>query len=379
MKKRIIAVQLPNSTAGSTLILQQTLEVLSSSNEIHLFTRVVHGNEFQPTINGITQHTFYFKQYRSKVMNFLSLLLSHLFLFIKLLRFISNNDIVYLNSLSVSGAALAARFKKCKTVYHVHEINIWPAFIKKMICAVADNYTSHIIFVSGYAAQFYNFKNAKTTVIYNVLPHEFGLKAAGINCPNNKSPFTVSMICPLTPGKGVYEFIRIASKMPRIKFVLVLDASQKEIDRFIEEVNPAGNCILIRKQEDILFVYAESHLVMNLSKPCECVTIFGMSILEAMSCGRPVIVPRASSVSELIDDGVEGFCLNAAYENSIIAAIGRLSSDVRMYNCFAAAAREKSLFFTQQKFSRAIAEVFDTAGSACVIKNENLLQFETGY
>ena len=46
---------------------------------------------------------------------------------------------------------------------------------------------------------------------------------------------------------------------------------------------------------------------------------FGLVMIEAMSCGTPVIAYRAGSVPEVIDDGVTGFIVND--ESDAVAAI----------------------------------------------------------
>jgi len=57
------------------------------------------------------------------------------------------------------------------------------------------------------------------------------------------------------------------------------------------------------------------HLI-NFDEP------FGLSVVEAMACGTPVIAINRGSMPELIDDGVTGFLVDSVEE--AIAAVGRL-------------------------------------------------------
>lgn len=57
------------------------------------------------------------------------------------------------------------------------------------------------------------------------------------------------------------------------------------------------------------------HLI-NFDEP------FGLSVVEALACGTPVIAYRRGSMSELIDDGVTGFLV--ANFDEAVAAIGRI-------------------------------------------------------
>jgi hypothetical protein len=49
---------------------------------------------------------------------------------------------------------------------------------------------------------------------------------------------------------------------------------------------------------------------------------FGLSVVEALACGTPVIAYRRGSMPELIDDGVTGFLVDSFDE--AVAAIGRI-------------------------------------------------------
>jgi glycosyltransferase involved in cell wall biosynthesis len=59
------------------------------------------------------------------------------------------------------------------------------------------------------------------------------------------------------------------------------------------------------------------HLI-NFDEP------FGLSVIEAMACGTPVIAARRGSMPELIDDGVTGFLVDTPDE--ALDAIGRIDT-----------------------------------------------------
>ncbi|MFS0737017.1 glycosyltransferase family 4 protein [Sphingomonas sp. 1P06PA] len=72
------------------------------------------------------------------------------------------------------------------------------------------------------------------------------------------------------------------------------------------------------------------HLI-NFDEP------FGLSVIEALACGTPVIAIRRGSMPELIDDGVTGFLVDDV--DGAIAAIGRLGEIDRIACRQAAEAR----------------------------------------
>ena len=59
------------------------------------------------------------------------------------------------------------------------------------------------------------------------------------------------------------------------------------------------------------------HLI-NFDEP------FGLSVIEAMACGTPVIAINRGSMPELIENGVTGFLVNSVEE--AVAAVGRLDT-----------------------------------------------------
>ena len=67
---------------------------------------------------------------------------------------------------------------------------------------------------------------------------------------------------------------------------------------------------------------------------------FGLSVVEAMACGTPVIAIRRGSMPELIEDGVTGFLVDDV--DQAIAAVGRLD-EIDRAACRAAVARRFSV------------------------------------
>lgn len=63
------------------------------------------------------------------------------------------------------------------------------------------------------------------------------------------------------------------------------------------------------------------HLI-NFDEP------FGLSVIEAMACGTPVIAMRRGSMPELVEDGLNGFLVNSVDE--AVAAIDRVDEINRM-------------------------------------------------
>jgi L-malate glycosyltransferase len=166
------------------------------------------------------------------------------------------------------------------------------------------------------------------------------------------------MLCSLKAYKGIYHFINIARKMKDLRFVLVLNTSQKEVNTLRKMVDIPENCFVHPSQSNTVPFYKQAHVVCNLSKPDGWVETFGMTLLEAMHCGRPVICPPVGGVLEVVEDGVQGFTIDSKEEDRICNVLRRLSEDLTYYVEMAQAAYEKSEQFDRFYFEKDLTDSF---------------------
>jgi glycosyltransferase involved in cell wall biosynthesis len=120
--------------------------------------------------------------------------------------------------------------------------------------------------------------------------------------------------------KGAGEAVRAARAANRklIMAGLVQDADYfaREVAPFIDERNIEYRGVLGGADRVRALGQARAMLhLIGFDEP------FGLSVVEAMACGTPVIAYRRGSMPELIDDGVTGFLVDTLDE--AIAAIDR--------------------------------------------------------
>lgn len=123
------------------------------------------------------------------------------------------------------------------------------------------------------------------------------------------------------PDKGAAEAIAVAkASRRRLNIFGVVhdeDYHRREVMPFVDDVTvryhgPIGGAARIAalgKARALL------HLI-NFEEP------FGLSVIEAMACGTPVIATRRGSMPELIEHGVNGFLVDSA--DGALAAIERI-------------------------------------------------------
>lgn len=354
-KPRVIAVHLLNDFSGSPFVFGQALEALQNDGyEVHLFTATPYGRGVLSDLCTI-QHPVFYKWSSNKWLALFYFLLSQLLIFFNVLFVSRKNDLVYINTMLPFGAAMAARIRGCKVIYHIHEVSVKPVILKRALLFVINHTADHCIYVSEYVRQ-NTFLQIPGTVIYNALPLAFIQKARH---HQSKQPerFKVLMLCSLKKYKGVFEFVQCAAKLPQLQFELVLNASQGEIHSFFNSMKLPSNLALYPAQSNVHPFYAEASVVLNLSLPEEWIESFGMTALEAMYYGKAVIVPPVGGVIELVENGISGYCMDASHMDEVAEKIQKLYHDKALYEQMCEAAYARATLFTQASFRSSLLQV----------------------
>jgi glycosyltransferase involved in cell wall biosynthesis len=123
------------------------------------------------------------------------------------------------------------------------------------------------------------------------------------------------------PDKGAGEAIRAARAAGRrlIMCGLIQDEAYhaREVQPFIDDKQVVFRGLVGSDERPSALGRAKALLhLIGFDEP------FGLSVIEAMACGTPVIAYRRGSMAELIEDGVTGFLVDSFDE--AVEAIGRI-------------------------------------------------------
>lgn len=261
--------------------------------------------------------------------------LVQLYTFFLSFRWLFCKDAVfYINTLLPAGPALAGRLTGKRVVYHYHENAFAKGAFYKLLAVMMQNLAHEIICVSQYQASFLK-RTHGVTVIPNALPKEFTDKL--IFAP--EAAFerkTVLMLSSLKDYKGTREFIQLSQRLPDYKFVLVINDTQENIDKYLHDNNliniKGGNLTIYARQENVAPFYNSASLVLNLSDRHKFIETFGLTPLEAMSAGLPVIVPTVGGIAEMVEDDVNGYKIDVQNLNAIEGRIRQIFEDEELYS-----------------------------------------------
>ena len=188
-----------------------------------------------------------------------------------------------------------------------------PAFRAKVMQLIA----SDIICVSAYQRKFIRRKK-RVHIIPNALQENFTGRIIP-DCENAFMQKRVLMLGSLKGYKGTDKFIAIAQELPEFYFELVLNESEENIAAYWKTKNltTPQNLTVHPRQEDVVPFYNKASLVLNLSDRHRFIETFGLTALEAMTAGLPVIVPTVGGIAEMVEDGKNGYRIDVQNKEKI--------------------------------------------------------------
>lgn len=96
-------------------------------------------------------------------------------------------------------------------------------------------------------------------------------------------------------------------------------------------MNRPSNLTIYPRQSDVAPFYNSASVVLNLSDKTRFIETFGMTALEAMSAGLPVVVPTEGGIAEMVEDGVNGYKIDVCNLDDIRQTIAGMLSDKDLY------------------------------------------------
>ena len=107
------------------------------------------------------------------------------------------------------------------------------------------------------------------------------------------------------------------------------------------------NLQIISRQNDVTPFYNEASIVLNLSDKQRFVETFGLTALEAMSAGLPVIVPTEGGIAEMVEYGANGYKIDVQDLDRLNCMIDEILQDKDHYIRMANEANQVSLGFKE--------------------------------
>lgn len=329
---KIVCFHLFNDFSGSPTVLKGILQgLLNKGESIDLVTSrggVLDKLEHE----GLKRLKFDYSFTKNFLATALRFFYAQTVMMIAASRYIFNRkSIFYINTILPVGPAMIGKLIGKKVIYHYHENAYVKSGLYRILAKMMEKLANEIICVSSYQASFLK-RSKNVTVVPNSLEEEFLCKIK----PNPQSAFerrNILLISSLKEYKGVKEFLKLSEFLNEYKFTLVLNANGNEILQWVKDnkIKVSDNCKIYPRTDDVAFFYNNASLLLNLSNSDFVVETFGMTVLEAMSAGLPVIVPPVGGVAEMVEEGVTGFKISSKDLLSISSKIKDIFSNKDKY------------------------------------------------
>lgn len=328
--KKLVCFHLFNDYSGSPKVLKMVLEgMLRKGYRIDLVSSKGGVLDELTVYENLHKHSYPYRFSNNPAMTMLRYCAVQAYTFLLAFRWLFQKDVVfYINTLLPVGPALAGRLMGKRVVYHYHENAFVKGAFYKTLAFFMQKLAHEIICVSAYQASFLQRKKG-VTVIPNALPKEFTDRLH----PNPEAAFerkTVLMLSSLKEYKGTREFIELAEKLPQYKFVLVINDTEENINNYLT-TNNGGNLTIYSRQADVTSFYNTATIVIVLTNPRQAVETFGLTALEAMSAGLPVIVPTQGGIAEMVKDGNNGYKIDVQELDAVSKHICVLLDNKELY------------------------------------------------
>ncbi len=355
--KKMVFIHLFNDRSGSPKVLSQVIKAAANNDIVTEVITSAHGDGFLSDVADVQSRLFY-KRSENKLLTLVYYLISQGLLFLQCLKYKGQNVVFYVNTMMPFGAALAGKLLKIPVYYHVHETSIKPNMLKRFLRFVIEKTSTKVVFVSNYLMQVERFAKLPQVVVHNALD----TAAERTSRIKEEAGFTSLMICSLKGYKGVMEFLALARRSQddkHLNFTLVLNASRTEVDSYFSGIDVPDNMAIYPRQTDMSGFYSRSDLLLNLSRPDGWIETFGLTILEGMSHGLPVIVPPVGGPAELVRSDVEGYLISSYNIDELYRAICRISLDPEKYKELSDNALSRTRDFSLEVFERKCSTLFN--------------------
>ena len=360
--KRIACFHLFNDYSGSPKVLRMVLGKLAETGAaIDIITS--KGERALSDLDGrkgVRMHRYAYRFSDNGMVTMLRYSWVQLYVFLLSFRYLlSRETVFYINTILPVGAALAGRLMGKRVVYHYHENASAKGAFYRILAKAMQGLASEIICVSEYQRSFLNRQNG-VQVVPNAVQETF---VKQLN-PNPKEAFErkrVLMLGSLKQYKGTHEFVELAARMKAYAFELVLNETPENIAAFWKDsgMTQPENLSVYPRQNNVAPFYNRASVVLNLSNKNLFIETFGLTALEAMSAGLPVIVPTVGGIAEMVEDGVNGYRIDVQDLDRIEAQIEALFSDWTLYERLAHGALNWAALYREQEMVNRIEEILD--------------------
>lgn len=353
----IVFVHLLNDRSGSPRVLHSVMAALADRDPVQLLYLGRGGDGFLGEA-APNARRYAYRRGTNQYATLWAYLGSQRELFRQLWRArdIDRNAVLYVNTLLPFAAAMYGWLSGRRVVCHLHEASMRPWLLRWFLLSVARWSADCVICVSEFHRRSLGLDEGR--VVLNAVDAALYVNGLRSNyVPRRGGVFNVCMLCSLRDYKGVPEFVRLAQELAgdaSLCFQLVVSDDETAARNYLGDRVMPANLRVLHGVADVSGIYAQAGLVVNLSRVDQCLETFGLTLLEAMTFGVPVIAPPIGGPTELVENGVQGFLIDSRDADILRATVERLAGDEALCLRLSADGRRKARALSPEVFQSAI-------------------------
>ncbi len=205
---------------------------------------------------------------------------------------------------------------------------------------------SDIVFSTGFENHEWIKPYCKKSVFQPSGVSDFFFNLTNLKFENKKS-FRIITVGNLFPVKNTKIIIQIAAKLPEIEFVIIGDGpeyiSLQELTSSLNCRNVVFKGHLSKEEIKTEFLMSSMFLFSSILEGTPTV------IMEAMTCGLPIITSNAGKVESIITNGVNGFIIKNYDIENYVEKILELQKDEELCKIISNNNKEKAIQFSWDK------------------------------
>lgn len=242
---------------------------------------------------------------------------------LRLLKYRGVVDVVHIHSIKLALSVLAAKAMGFRVVYHLHELPRRIGWLLNRAIATADC----VVFCSETCAEHFATVPARSRrTIVNAM--HFGVQPP---VQHEAANHRIVMVGSINRNKGqdllLDAFTRLGDTEAELWLYGATGLSAHkyvhDLKRFAANRGIAGRVFFPGPTADIFKAFAKSAVVVHTS----WTESFGMALVEAQSCGVPVVAHNLEGMREVIADGKTGFLVEPGNIQELAERLDSLLAD----------------------------------------------------
>lgn len=187
--------------------------------------------------------------------------------------------------------------------------------------------------------------------------------------PRSSSEPTILFVGGLEPRKGL-EFLvmamaKVKAEVAGTRLIAVAKTGFKGTDQ-VETFRRLAESLGVNKSIEFHESVSQQRL-LSFYSDCDVLVLpsmnegWGLSLMEAMACGKPVVASRVGGVPELVRDGIDGILVEPADVRALSDAIVKLLRDKGLRKRMGRAGRERVKGYSWDQTARVVLETYESA------------------